>query len=116
VVDVYGALKPSYPILREELSPVESLTVQNQLNKFRLLLRARSDVPRYRLHGYKLRAVFYDQGGIPVELQEVEMPEVEPGTEAKVDLAFTQSEAPLHVRFDVLRPTGFSAYSLDWKP
>ncbi|MBZ5654463.1 MAG: beta galactosidase jelly roll domain-containing protein [Acidobacteriia bacterium] len=116
VVDVYGAQKSSYPIVREELSPVESLTVENQLNKFRVFLRTRSNVPRYRLRGYKLRAVFYGQGEVPVDLQEVEMPEVGPGTEAVFDLAFTQSEAPLRVQFDVFRPTGFSAYSLDWKP
>ncbi|MBZ5547313.1 MAG: beta galactosidase jelly roll domain-containing protein [Acidobacteriia bacterium] len=116
VVDVYGVQKASYPILREELSPVESLTVENQLNKFRLLLRTRSDVPRYHLRDYTLRAVFYGQGEIPVELLEVEMPEIGPGTEAKLDVAFTQSEAPLHVQFDLLRPTGFSAYLLDWKP
>ena len=115
VVDVYGAQKPSYPLLREESSPIESLTVQNQLNKFHLVVRTRGDVPRYSLRRYKLRGVFYGQGGIPVELREAELPEVEPGTEAMLDLTFAQSEAPLHVQFDVLRRTGFSAYSLDWK-
>jgi len=27
-----------------------------------------------------------------------------------------QSEAPIHVQIDVLHPTSFSAYTLDWKP
>jgi len=116
VVDIYGVQKSSYPILREELSPVESLTVQNERNKFHLILRTRGDVPWYRLRSYKVRAVFYGQGEIPVDRQEVEVPEVGPGTEAALDLTFPQSEAPLHVQFDVLRPTGFSAYSLTWKP
>lgn len=116
VVDVYGAEKLSYPILRDESSPVESLRVRNELNKFRLLVRTRGDIPSYRLRGYKLRAIFYGQGDIPVESQEMEVPEVGPGTETQFDLAFTRSEAPLKVRFDLLRPTGFSAYGLDWKP
>jgi len=33
-----------------------------------------------------------------------------------VELKFTQSGVPLHVQLDVMRPTGFSAYCLDWKP
>jgi hypothetical protein len=31
-------------------------------------------------------------------------------------VAVSQPEAPLRARFDVLRPTGFSARSVDWKP
>jgi beta-galactosidase len=116
VVDVYGEQKPSYALLREQSSPVAALTIEHQLNKFRLLLRTRSDLPAYRLRGYLLRGVFYGEGNIPVEPQEVEIPEVEPGGGAKLDLAFNQTEAPLRIRFDVMRPTGFSAYSIDWKP
>jgi hypothetical protein len=33
-----------------------------------------------------------------------------------VELAFSQSESPQHLQFHVVRPTGFSAYLLDWKP
>jgi hypothetical protein len=39
-----------------------------------------------------------------------------PGSETKLELVFTQPEAPVHIQIDVLRPTSFSAYSLDWKP
>jgi hypothetical protein len=48
--------------------------------------------------------------------QEAELPEIAPGTETSLHLAFSLSGVPLHVKFDILRPTGFSAYSLDWKP
>ncbi|HST10941.1 MAG TPA: glycoside hydrolase family 2 TIM barrel-domain containing protein [Terriglobales bacterium] len=116
VVDVYGAPKSSYTILREESSPVESLTIENQLNKFHLLLKTRNTLPAYTLRGYKLLGVFYSQGNIPVELQEVEVPELAPDKHVKLDLTFKQSEAPLRVQFDLLRPTGFSACSVDWKP
>jgi hypothetical protein len=69
----------------------------------------------YTLRGYKLRGIFYGEGDIPIERQEVELPEIASGSETTVDLTFGQVAAPLHIRFDVLRPTGFSAYSTDWK-
>jgi beta-galactosidase len=115
-VDLCGTQKASHEVLRRESSPVESLTLENHLNTFKLLLRTRPDVPAYTLRGYKLRGTFYGEGEIPVERQEVELPEVAAGAETTVALTFSQSGVPLHVKFDVLRPTGFSAYSYDWKP
>ncbi len=70
----------------------------------------------YILRGYKLTGIFYGEGDVPMERQEVELPEIIPGAEVTVDLAFSQTGVPLHVTFDVLRPTGFSAYSRIWKP
>jgi beta-galactosidase len=116
VVDVYGAQKGSYEVLRRESSPVESLTVENQLNAFQLRLKTRRDIPMYTLRGYKLRGIFYGEGDIPVERQEVELPDIAPGAETTFDMKFSQSDVPLHVNFDVLRPAGFSAYSRNWKP
>jgi beta-galactosidase len=115
VVDLLGAHKPSYDVLRQELSPIESLTVENQGNIFNVHVRARRDLPAYTLRNFKLRAIFYGQGNIPVAQQEVGLPDLAPGNEAKLELSFSQPETPLHVRFDALRPTNFSAYSLDWK-
>jgi beta-glucuronidase len=116
VVDVLGRPKPSYRVLRDESSPVESLTVTNKLNTFQVTVQARRDVPMYALRDYKLRGVFYGQGNIPIAQQEVDLPGIAPGAEAKLELAFSQSEAPVQVEFDVLRPTHFSAYSLVWRP
>jgi beta-galactosidase len=116
VVDICGAKKVSYEVLRQESSVVESLTVENHANIFRLRLKTRQDVPAYTLQGYKLRGIFYGAGEIPVEGQEIELPEVASGTETTVTLTFSQSGVPLHIKFDVLRPTGFSTYSRDWKP
>ncbi|HKV61894.1 MAG TPA: glycoside hydrolase family 2 TIM barrel-domain containing protein [Candidatus Acidoferrum sp.] len=116
VVDIYGTEKASYEVLRQELSPVESLTVENRLNAFQLRLKTRHDLPMYSLRGYKLRGVFYGQGDIPVERREVELSGIRAGNETAVDLAFGQTDVALRVKFDVLRPTGFSAYTLNWKP
>lgn len=116
VVDLYGARKPSYEVLRRESSPIESLTVEHQLNKFEVLIRVRRDFPMYTLRGYKLRGLFFGEGNIPVEQQEVALSDAAPGSETRLELVFTQSEAPSHVELDVLRPTSFSAYLFDWKP
>jgi beta-galactosidase len=116
VVDLYGEQKASYEVLRRESSPVESVTVENHLNAFQLRLKTRHDIPTYALRGYKVQGIFYGEGDIPVERQEVELSEIASGGETTVNLKFGQSGAPLHVKFDVLRPTGFSAYSKTWKP
>jgi beta-galactosidase len=116
VADLFGQRKPSYAALREECSPVESLTAENRVNTFHLRLKTRHDFPMYTLRGYKLRAVFYGEGDVPIERQVAELPEIIPGGEITVDLAFSQTGVPLHVTFDVLRPTGFSACSRNWKP
>jgi len=116
VVDLCGAQKASYEVLRRELSPVESLTVENHLNVFQLRLKTRHDVPMYSLRGYKLRGTFYGEGDTPIERHEVELPEIAAGNETTVDLTFSQSDVPLHVKFDILRPTGFSAFTKTWKP
>ena len=116
VVDLCGVQKASYEVLRRELSPVESLTVENHLNAFQLRLKTRLDFPTYTLRGYKLGGIFYGEGDIPVERQEVELPEIASGSETTVQLTFSRSDVPLHVKFDLLRPTGFSAFSRNWKP
>ena len=116
VVNVCGEQKASYDVLRRESSPVESLTVENHLNIFQLGLRTRRDLPMYRLRGYKLRGTFYAAGEIPIERQEIDLPEIAAGAAYTATLTFSPAGVPLLVRFDVLRPTGFSAYSRDWTP
>ncbi len=116
VVNVCGAQKASYDALRRESSPVESLSVNNHLNTFQLELKTRRDIPTYKLRGYKLRGTFYGAGEIPIERQEIELPEIAAGAEASAALTFSQAGVPLLVKFDVLRPTGFSAYSFNWMP
>jgi beta-galactosidase len=116
VVDIYGRPKPSYEVLRLESGPIESLSVENQLNVFHLLVRTRRDMPMYTLRGYRMRGVLYGEGDIPVEQQETELPATAPGGEVKIELKFRESGVPLRVGFDVFRPCRFSVFSLEWKP
>jgi len=116
VVDIRGARKPSYALLRCESSPIESLTLKPLVRRFEVQIKIRGDFPMYTLKGYKLRGIFFGQGNIPVEQTEVALPHLTPGSETRWELAFSVSESPLHVCVDVLRPTGFSASSQHWEP
>jgi beta-glucuronidase len=116
VVDLYGTHKPSYDLLRRESSPIESVTLERQGEKLAVLIRTRRDLPMYHLRGYKLRGLFFGEGKIPVGRQEIDLPDAAPGSEIRLELALSQSETPIQVQIDVLRPTSFSAYSVDWKP
>ena len=113
VVDLYGARKASYEVLRTESSPIASIAVEGQPKDLQLTVRARKHVPAYTLRGYKVRGIYYGYGDIPVERKEVELPELAAGQEAKLNMGFAEA-MPLRIEFDVLRPTGFSAYSLEW--
>ena len=115
VVDLYGARKLSYGVLRNESSPIESVSVDGQPKELKITVRTRKRLPAYTLRGYKLRGVLYGSGEIPVELRETELPELPPGQDATLRIAFAET-SPLHIQFDVLRPTGFSVYSHQWKP
>ncbi len=116
VVDIFGRPKPSYEILRLETSPIESVSVENELNVFHLLIRVRRDMPMHTLRGYRLRGVLSGEGNIPVEQQEADIPATAPGGEVKIELKFGQSGVPPRVKFDVFRPRRFSAFSLEWEP
>jgi beta-galactosidase len=116
VVDVYGSRKPSYNLLRRECSPIESVTAERRGNKLQALVKVRRDFPAYHLTGYKVHAVLFGAGNIPVELREVNLPDSAPGSETVVELAFSKFEAPVHVEINILRPTSFSSFLIDWKP
>ena len=80
--------------------------MERQLNKFAVLIKVRRDLPMYTLRGYKLRGLFFGQGNIPVERQEVDLPDAAPGSETSLELAFTQ------VRSATTRPDRRSAPNL----
>ena len=118
VVDVYGARKPSWQALRAEASPVESMAVTGepgQQGDLRVKVRTWASVPCYTLRGYTVRAVVYGDGAIPVERVEAALPVLEPGQEATVRIQF-QEKTPARVQVDLMRPTGFSAHTAEWKP
>jgi beta-glucuronidase len=113
VVDLFGHAKPSYELLRAESSPIHSLNIQGHPGNFEVTLKTSKTVPAYALRAYKLRGVYYGYGEIPVEQQEIALPELVPGQEIKLKIAFAEDH-PEYIQFDVLRPTGFSAYSQVW--
>lgn len=114
VVDLYGAPKPSYDSLRKESSPIETLVTDGHPDAFTITVRTRKNVPAYTLEGYKLCGIYYGYGDVPLERQELLLPTLTPGESATVKLAFADA-LPWRVQFDVLRPTGFSAFTLQWK-
>ena len=115
VVDIYGAPKPSYEVLRRESSPVAALDAEGLPAAFSVTVTTRSTVPSYTLEGYKLRGILYGAGEIPLEQLEAGLPRLEPGAKATLKLSFKEENAAQRVRFDVLRPNGFPVYTTDWK-
>jgi beta-glucuronidase len=113
VVDLYGEQKQSYPLLRNESSPIDSIRVEGHPKQFTITVRTRNVVPAYMLRGYTLRGVYYGYGDIPIEQKTVVLPDLAPGKEHTIQMAFSDS-LPLSVQFDILRPTGFSAYTQRW--
>jgi beta-glucuronidase len=115
VVDLYGRRKESYELLRMESSPIHSLDIEGDPRSFNIRVRTRQHVPAHKISGYKLRGIFYGYGEIPVEQRDVDVPDLTPGKDASLKIAFTERQ-PLRICFEILRPTGFSAYSHEWKP
>lgn len=109
VVDVYGARKASYEVLRVESSPVAELALKAAAGALEVTVRTRGAVPSYTLAGYKLRAVIYGGSAIPLERFEAALPVLKPGAQASVTVP-VRLKGAARVRLDVLRPAGFSAY------
>jgi beta-galactosidase len=116
VVDLLGARKPSYSVLRDESSPIESLTVSGNPSSLTATVRTRTSVPAYTLNGYKLRGILFGFAGIPLECREAPLPVMSPGQQAFISLQFKENEGTTRVEFDVMRPTGFSALTNVWMP
>jgi hypothetical protein len=114
VVDAFCHPKPSYQLLRTESSSIHSLGVEGHPTAFELTLRTSKTVPSYILRAYELRAVYYGYGDIPVEQQDVPLPDLAPGQEIKLKIAFAEDH-PEYIQFDILGPTEFSAHSQIWK-
>jgi len=122
VVDLFGARKPSYEVLRAESSPVESLEIYRAGKEhgggpaagFVAKVRARAAVPAYPLHGYRLRWIVYGSGNIPSEQREAPLPDLKPAGETEVPLEVAEKDLG-RLLADVIRPTGFSAATAVWK-
>ena len=114
VVTLLGERKPSFAVLRDESSPVESLEWSGGPASFVVNLRTRKSVPAYNLAGYTVRGVLYGRGEIPLEQQEALLPSLTPGQSISVPLKFSLPN-PVRLEFNVIRPTGFSVLTVTWK-
>jgi beta-glucuronidase len=111
VVDVFGARKPSFDVLRAESSPVETLEVGREGAARVVTVRTRIDIPSYALRGYAVRWTALGNGGIPIERGDVHLPELTPGAAATV--RFTPQAPDVRaVIVEIVRPTGFGAASI----
>jgi beta-glucuronidase len=115
VVDLLGDRKPSYAILRDESSPIESLNCSGNPSSFTVTVRTRNSIPAYKLTGYKLRGILYGFADIPLECREASLPVLTPGQLLTIPLQFKENGAT-RVEFDAVRPTGFSAITSVWMP
>jgi beta-glucuronidase len=113
VVNLYGSRKPSFEVLRRESSPVEKLQLTGQPADLAITLSARKSIPAHRLAGYRLRGIAFGVGDIPLERHIVEVPALSPGDQVTLRMAFTEKE-PQRIVIDVMRPTGFSAFTEIW--
>jgi beta-galactosidase len=114
VVDLYGARKPSYEALREVSSPIESLSVRRTARGISAAVCSRSSVPAYVLDGYRLRAVIHGFGGLPMEKRDAALPRLAPGESVEIALP-VDDPAPMRIVVDVLRPSGFSVKTVEWR-
>jgi beta-glucuronidase len=115
VVDLYGKRKPSFEALRSESSPIESLIVNANGDSLAATIVTRKKLPAYRLEGYRLRWIVYGYENLPMEERSAALPAIDPGSRHVVPLPF-ESRDPRMIRVDVLRPTGFSALTAEWRP
>ncbi len=114
VVDVYGAKKGSWDALRRESSPVDSVAVTGLPAALEVAVRTRGTAPGYALRGYQVRAIAYNFQAIPVERAAAPLGTIEAGETARATLKFTQPGIS-RIQIDVMRPTGFSAWTEVWE-
>lgn len=107
VVDLYGARKPSFEALRRESSPIAAVSMNGSSV---VTIASRETVPSWTLRRYRLRAVVYGHGDIPLERFETPLPDIRPGSQVTATLKLT-TENPGRIRLDVLRPGGISVFT-----
>jgi beta-glucuronidase len=108
VVDIFGARKPSFEVLRRESSPVESFEIKPGGRALVAVVRTRKDLPAYTLKGYILRWTAFGNGGIPLERKEVPLPDLAPGLVFETPFGPKGRDAG-KVLVELVRPTGFAA-------
>ena len=113
VVDLYGARKPSFEALRLQASPIDSAVLgKSGQGRYELEIRTREQLPGYVLRGYSLRWLAYGYDDLPMEGAKTELPELHPGSSQRYETSFSV-KGIRRVVVDLMRPTGFSAITLE---
>ncbi|MGH2643085.1 MAG: glycoside hydrolase family 2 TIM barrel-domain containing protein, partial [Chitinophagaceae bacterium] len=107
VVDLYGARKPSFDVLRYESGTVEHLNSWFNEGKLYVTLETRSSIPDYTLKNYLLRWIVYADQNIPLEEGSIKLPDLEPGNSSSYT-AKVLTPNPEKITVKIMRPTGFS--------
>lgn len=123
VVDLLGQPKPSWQALREESSPIKSLTVSQPVQTGETMsttisLTSRSlenDMPAYTLNEYLLMWVAYDDKGLPLKTGKHTLPRVTPGSTHTNTFEWTSTKEVVKITVEVFRPTGYSVHDAKWQ-
>lgn len=107
VVDLYGARKPSYDVLRYESGPVENLNSWINKQELHITLNTRKQIPAYTLKNYTLHWVVYADQNIPLEEGSLVLPDLKPGNDFSHHAKIKTAD-PEKIVVKVIRPTGVS--------
>jgi beta-glucuronidase len=113
VVDLYARRKTSFAALRRQASPIGQLSLlQAADGLYRLLITTRKQMPGYTLRGYRARWVVFGYDDLPMHGIVSQLPELHPGESHTIQATFALQDAR-RIVVDILRPTGFSAASVE---
>jgi len=117
VVDLLNQPKPSWRALREESSPVKSITITRQEpNTFNIDILTRSlenDLPAYTLRDYVLIWRALDAKNLPMRSGRKTLPEIKPGTTYREPIKISRGTVS-QIKAEVFRPTGYSVLDVLW--
>ena len=117
VVDLLNQRKPSWQALREESSPIKSITItQQEPNSFNIEILTRSlenDLPAYTQRDYVLIWRAYNTQNLPIESGRRTISVLKPGTNFSESIKVSRG-AVSQIKAEVFRPTGYSVLDAQW--
>ncbi len=117
VVDLLNQPKPSWQALREESSPIKSITITpKEPNSFNIDILTRSlenDLPAYTLRDYVLVWRAYNAQNLPMESGRRTISQLKPGTNFSEPIKISRGNVS-QIKVEVFRPTGYSVLDAQW--
>jgi beta-galactosidase len=115
VVDLYGAKKPSFEALRLQASPIEKAILRKSAGgRFEFEIRTRQQLPGYVLRGCFLRWLAYGYDDLPMDGGKTDLSILLPGSSQTYEIK-TSMTVIRRIVVDVVRPTGFSAITVEYQ-